>query len=134
MGTKVLAGDRRGVTLVEVLVALTILTGVLLGMGTFAVNFTRAVSRSDARVVAVQLASQRISEIRSQPNYSTLETTYNGTEPTITGFPGYARRTTIVRTGGPRPTFTNDFKTVTVEVTAPGFTTPIRKTIIVAAP
>ncbi len=134
MGTKVLAGDRRGVTLVEVMVALTILTGVLLGMGTFAVNFTRAVSRSDARVVAVQLASQRISEIRSQPNYSTLEATYNGTEPTLAGFPGYARRTTIVRTGGPRPTFPNDFKTVTVEVTAPGFTTPIRKTIIVAAP
>ncbi len=134
MGTKVLSANRRGVTLVEVLVALTILTGVLLGMGTFAVNFTRAVSRSDARVVAVQLASQRISEIRSQPNYSTLEATYNGTEPSIAGFPGYSRVTLIQRTGGPRPTFTNDFKTVTVSVAAPGFTTPIRKTIIVAAP
>lgn len=134
MGSQVLSTDCRGVTLVEVLVALVILTGVLLGMGTFAVNFTRTVSRSDARVVAVQLASQRIAEIRSSPNYSGLETNYVATEATIAGFTGYARRTTIARTGGPRPTFTNDYKTITVEVSAPGITTPIRKTIIVAAP
>jgi prepilin-type N-terminal cleavage/methylation domain-containing protein len=126
--------SQAGVTLIEVMVAMVILVGVLLGMATFAVNFTRSVARADVRTVAVNLASQRLSEVRSSPNYSGLEATYGGTEASIAGFTGYTRRTTIVRTGGPRPTNTNDYKTVTVEVTAPGLTGAIRKTTIVAAP
>lgn len=124
----------RGVTLIEVIIAMLILTVVLLGMGSFAVNFTRTVAKSDSRTIAVNLASQRLSEVRSAPNYSALEATYIATEATIAGFTGYSRVTQIVRTGGVRPTYTNDYKTVTVTVTAPGIATPIRKTVIVAAP
>ena len=136
MGTQILTSraSERGVTLIEVIIAMVILTVVLLGMGTFAVRFTRTVQQADARTIAVTLASQRISEIRSQPNYATLETTYNGTEATITGFTGYSRATQITRTGGNKPTYTQDFKTVTVSVTAPGISAPIKKTVIVAAP
>lgn len=134
MATQLLTGDRRGLTLIEVIVALVILTSVLLGLARFAVGFTRSVTTADARTVAVNLVSQRISEVRASPNYGGLETAYNGTEATIPGFTGYTRRTTIVRTGGPRPTFTNDYKTVTVAVTAPGVTNPISKTVVVAAP
>jgi len=124
----------RGVTLIEVIIAMLILTVVLLGMATFAVNFTRSVTLSDSRTIAVELASQRLSEVRSAPNYSGLEATYIATEASIAGFTGYTRVTQIVRTGGVRPTYTNDYKTVTVTVTAPGLTLPITKTVIVAAP
>jgi prepilin-type N-terminal cleavage/methylation domain-containing protein len=126
--------DRRGLTLIEIIIAMVILSGVLMGMGVFAVNFSRTVTRADARTIAVNLASQRLSEVRASPNYSGLETAYGVFEPSIPGFSGYTRRTTVVRTGGPRPTFTNDYKTITVEVTAPGVADPVRKTIIVAAP
>jgi prepilin-type N-terminal cleavage/methylation domain-containing protein len=128
------ARSERGVTLIEVIIAMVILTVVLLAMGSFAVNFTRGVRQSDARTIAVNLADQRLAEVRSSPNYSTLETTYNGTEATISGFTGYSRVTNIQLTGGPRPTNTQDYKTVTITVTAPGIATPIKKTIIVAAP
>jgi prepilin-type N-terminal cleavage/methylation domain-containing protein len=136
MATEVLTGarGRRGVTLVEVIIAMVILTVVLLGMGSFAWRFTRTVQNSDARTVAVNLADQRLSEIRSSPNYTGLETNYNGTEATIAGFAGYTRVTTITHVGGARPTYTNDYKYVTVVVTAPGVTNPIRKTIVVASP
>jgi prepilin-type N-terminal cleavage/methylation domain-containing protein len=137
MAEKVLTAPRtaeRGLTLIEVIIAMVILTTVLLGMASFAVRFTRSVQQSDARTIAVELASQRISEVRSSPNYSGMETTYNGTEATISGFSGYSRTTQIVRTGGPRPTNQQDYKTVTVSVTAPGVATPIKKTVIVAAP
>lgn len=123
----------RGVTLIEVVIAMVILTTVLLGLGAFAVNFTRTVGQSDSRTVAVNLAEQRIDEIRAAPNYSGLETNYAGSESSIAGFNGYARTTVITHTGGPRPTFTNDYKTVTVQVTAPGLA-PVKKTIVVAAP
>ena len=124
----------RGVTLIEVIIAMLILTVVLLGMASFAVNFTRTVGTSDSRTIAVNLASQRLSEIRSAPNYSALEATYIATEGSIAGFTGYSRVTQIIRTGGPRPTYTNDYKTVTVTVTAPGIPLPIKKTVVVAAP
>jgi len=139
MGQKVLTGaavrrSERGVTLIEVIVAMTILTGVLLSLAVFAADFTKAVSQADSRTVAVNLAEQRIAEIRASPNYSGLEANYNGTEATIDGFPGYSRVTTITHTGGARPTYTNDYKTVTVTVSGPTLSAPIKKTIIVAAP
>ena len=126
--------SRRGLTLIEIMIAMVILTVVLLGMGKFAVNFTRAVQGSEARTIAVNLVDQRLSEIRSSPNYTGLEVAYNATEATISGFNGYSRTTTIVHTGGVRPTYSDDFKTITVTVTPPGRDLPIKKTIVVAAP
>ena len=125
---------RRGVTLIEIMISVVILSVVLLGMGRYMVNFSRTVRASEARTMAVALASARISEIRASPNYSGLETNYATTESTIPGFTGYTRSTTITHVGGPRPTYTNDYKTVTVVVNGPGLSAPIKKTIIVAAP
>jgi len=127
------SGAERGMTLIEIIIALTILAVVILGMGQFAFNFSRTERQSEARTIAVFLADQRLSEIRSSPNYAGIDSTYGVTEATITGFTGYSRATTIVHTGGPRPQ-TNDYKTVTVTVTAPTLATPVKKTIVVASP
>jgi len=124
----------RGMTLIEIIIALTILATVLLGMGQFAFNFSRVERQSEARTIAVNLADQRLSEVRASPNYSGMETNYAGTEATISGFPGFSRVTTIIHTGGPRPTYTNDYKTVTVTVTGPPMKTPVTKTVVVASP
>ena len=123
----------RGMTLIEIIIALSILAVVVLGMGQFAFNFSRTERQSEARTIAVFLADQRLSEIRSSPNYSGIDSIYGAAEPTISGFTGYARTTTIVHTGGPLPQ-TNDYKTVTVTVTAPTLASPVKKTIVVAAP
>jgi prepilin-type N-terminal cleavage/methylation domain-containing protein len=128
------APRRRGVTLIEIMISVVILSVVLLGMGRYMVTFSRTVRASEARTMAVALASGRISEIRASPNYAGLETNYAATEATITGFPGFTRVTAITHTGGPRPTYTNDYKTVTVTVDGPGLSAAIKKTIIVAAP
>jgi prepilin-type N-terminal cleavage/methylation domain-containing protein len=127
-------GGQRGMTLVEIIIALTILATVLLGMGQFAFNFTRVERQSEARTIAVNLADQRLSEIRSSPNYSGMETNFVGTESSIAGFTGYQRVTAITHTGGPRPTFTNDFKTITVTVTSQALKAPVTKTVVVASP
>ena len=124
----------RGVTLIEVMISVVILSTVLLGMGRYLVDFSKAVRRSEARTIAINLAAQRISEIRSSPNYAGLETSYATSETSIPGFAGYTRATTIAHVGGPRPTYTNDYKTVTVVVSSPSLATPITKTIVVAAP
>jgi prepilin-type N-terminal cleavage/methylation domain-containing protein len=126
-------GAERGMTLIEIMIALTILSVVVLGMGQFAFNFSRSERQSEARSIAVFLADQRLSEVRSSPNYSSIDSIYGVAELTISGFTGYARTTAIVHTGGPRP-LTNDYKTITVTVTAPTLASPVKKTIVVAAP
>jgi hypothetical protein len=103
-------------------------------MGRYMVDFSQAVRRSEARTIAVSLASQRISEIRASPNYAGLETNYAVSEGAIPGFASYTRGTTITHVGGPRPTYTNDYKIVTVTVNSPSLTTPVKKTIVVATP
>jgi prepilin-type N-terminal cleavage/methylation domain-containing protein len=132
MGTRN-GGGERGMTLIEIIIALTILATVLLGMGQFAFNFSRTERQSEARTIAMFLCDQRLAEIRSSPNYSGLETSYGVSEASIAGFTGYQRSTTIVHTGGPRP-LTNDYKTVTVTVTAPTLASAITKTVVVASP
>ncbi len=47
---------RRGLTLVEVIVSLGILTVVLLALGLFSANFAHATSTSRMRITATQLA------------------------------------------------------------------------------
>jgi Tfp pilus assembly protein PilV len=121
-------------TLVEIIIALTILAVVVLGMGQFVFNYSRTERQSEARTLAVFLADQRLSEIRASPNYSGLDSTYGVAEGTIAGYPSYQRTTTIVHTGGPRPTYVNDYKTITVTVTSPALSAPVTKTVVVAAP
>lgn len=124
----------RGMTLVEIVIALSILAVVILGMGQFAFNFSRTERLAEARTIAVNLADQRLSEVRASPNYSGIDSTYGVAEATVAGFPGFSRQTTVVHTGGPRPTYTTDYKTVTVTVMGPPLAAPIMKTIVVAAP
>jgi hypothetical protein len=103
-------------------------------MARFAFNFTRTERQSEARTVAAALADQRLSLIRATPNYAAMEATFAGAEATIPGFPGYSRTTTIVHTGGPPPTYTSDYKTVTVTVTSSALAFPVSETVVVGAP
>jgi len=121
-------------TLIEIMLALTILATVLLGMGQFAFNFSRIERQSEARTIAVNLAQARLSQIRASTNYSGLSANFAGTEASIVGFPGYTRTTTIVHTGGPLPTYTNDYNTVTVTVTSAALKSTVTKTVVVASP
>ncbi len=124
----------RGMTLIEIMMAMVILVVVLIGMGKFAFNFSRTERQAEARSIAVELADQRLSLIRATPNYSGMVANFTGTEATITGFPGYSRTTTVVHTGGPLPTYTNDYMTVTVTVNSAALASPVSETVVVASP
>jgi prepilin-type N-terminal cleavage/methylation domain-containing protein len=124
--------NRRGFTLIEVIIAMTILVVIVLAMSSAAGQFVRLTSQSEAHAVASQLTQERLQLIQMDPNYAGLETTYEGTESTIPGATGFARETDITRVGG--GTATMDFKRVTVTVTGPGLTDPVVRTTTVAAP
>jgi prepilin-type N-terminal cleavage/methylation domain-containing protein len=124
---------RAGFSLVEVVVAMTILTGALLGFAYIAQRFTRSNSDVLTRTLASELATARIEQIKGSRSYATLVTTYNGTTESWSGtsaWSGFSRRTVVARTG---PTATKDYVTVTVVVTGRSLNPALRRTTSIAA-
>ena len=124
---------RRGFTLIEVLIALIILTVVAVSLGRFAGSFLHSVGTSTTRTVATAVGQEQIEFIRADPTYTTLVATYNNA--TLTGFTGYpsmTRLTRVTRTTGNNPR--RDYTTVTVTVSEPTMGTPVNLTMVIAAP
>jgi prepilin-type N-terminal cleavage/methylation domain-containing protein len=118
---------RRGMTLVEVIVALGLLGGVLFGMSAFGVRLAQASATARIRATAGQLISDRLESVKSAPRYSVIDSIFVATESQVSGFPGYSRQTWVSRVGG-LPTDTIDYKLITVEVRHAKLKTPMRKT------
>lgn len=123
-------GARRGMTLVEVVVALVILGGALLGMASFGLRFAQGVTDTRLRSTALDLATDRLEEVKVAPDYAAVGS-YAGVEISPNGMRGFTRRTVVLRTGG-LPSDSVDYRTVTVEVSATGMRTPVRKSTIIA--
>lgn len=113
--------NRRGFTLIEIMVALVVLMIVVVSLGRFAAGFTSSVNLATVRTVATSVASEQLDLIRSDPTYP-LPAAWAGT---VTGFPGYptmARRTTLQRITGAAPS--RDYTRVTVKVWHPTLRRP----------
>ena len=121
----------RGFTLIEVILALSILLVVMMMLASTTGRALHTAATTQSQQTAIQLAMDKIDQVRNDPNYDGLESAYAKTDTTFTGLPGFQRVTTIVRTGGQGQT--NDYKRITVVVTGPGIT-PVSRTVTVAAP
>lgn len=124
--------DRRGFTLLEVLIALVILGFVILGaQATLTGRMVSDVGVQEVRSRATQLAMDRLHLIQADPAYGTLATRYTGTETALPGAPGFTRTTSFSITpldGG------QEYRTVTVTVTAPRLARPVARTVVIASP
>ena len=125
---------RRGMTLVEVILAIVILSGTMLGLGNFARKFQSANNGSTSKTLASDLASQRIEDIRAYKTFASIVATYNASSEAFTtgSYMGFTRVTTAVRCTS-CPTATNDYITVTVSVTGNDLAAALTKTIVIAA-
>jgi prepilin-type N-terminal cleavage/methylation domain-containing protein len=124
--------NERGFTLIEVMMALVIMTAVLLAMGGVTASFVHQVAVADRNTAALQLADARIEAIQTDPYYAGLDTAYAGTESDFPTLPGYTRTTTILAVGGAGQAV--NYKKVTVTVAGPGLAQPVARTITVGAP
>lgn len=129
---------RRGMTLIEVVVSLTIITSALLGFAAFIARFMHMTSQANASSVAMDLAVSRVELIKAYPTYGTLEATFNGTLSGFSNCPGCVLTTHIVKDS----TALVNYKTVTVTVTVPALSSsytaapvvvPFEKTTVIAA-
>src|SRR5579871_6259633 len=126
---------RRGFTLAEILVAMVILSGALIGMAGFIGRFAHQAKTVDNQQRAMDLVSNRVDSITRQPDYTGIDSMGSSTgilQSISLDSTTYKRTTYITHTGG-GATDTVDFKTVTVKVTQPSLAQAIEKTTIVAA-
>ena len=123
--------QRRGMSLVEIVVALTILTGAMLGLGQFSVRFTQTMTQTRQSSTALDLAADRLEDVKVAPTYAGIDG-YAGTETAPNGMKGFKRTTIVNRIGG-LPNSVVDYRIVTVEVRGPAVIVPVRKTTIIAS-
>ncbi len=112
---------RRGFTLIEVMIAIVILTVVLAGLGRFVAVFMHGVRTTTARTMATEVARARMQLVASDPRYTTLVSNFStGLAADTTGFSGFPlmrRRTFVSRDQSGAPA--RDITTITVQVTDP---------------
>lgn len=125
---------RRGLSLVEVIVALAILGGVLIALAMFSARLAQSTSAARFRIAAAQLAADRIEYAKGAPRYTAIESLTVATEANVASsdsIRGFTRRTWVQHVGG-LVTDTIDYKTVTVQVTHPQMSGNIRKSTVIA--
>ena len=124
--------SRAGFTLIEIMIALVILSVVVIGMSSATGTFLHRVTVDDITVSAIALADDRIETILMDPDYRALDTAYVGTESNFPGLAGMTRVTVITRVGGTGQT--QDHKRIVVTVSGTGLKAPIKRSATVAAP
>jgi prepilin-type N-terminal cleavage/methylation domain-containing protein len=121
--------SRGGFSLIEVMVALVILTIVVAGLAGTTVTFQHQMTLGTVQARATAAAISQMSIVRSEPDYTQLSN-YAGVQ-TNTPSTGYSvtttvnRDTSVVVTCAFPPCPNNDITKVAVSVTAPGLATPV---------
>ena len=123
---------RRGMTLIEVVIALVIISTAMISISAYMSKFAQAILSSDVKATAEDIASSQIENAKTAPRYTAIDSMYAGTVAMTAPYTGYTRQTIVTHTGG-GATDLYDYKTITVVVTHARLSTPVKKTDIIAA-
>ena len=127
---KTRADSSAGFTLVEVLIALAMLSVVLLASAASTTKYLGVITRNRMRIQASALADAQIAKVRVSPAYDSLTVRFDSTRSGVP-FPGYTRSTRVIRTGAGT---TTDVTKIRVTVSGPQLSTPVVRYATIAAP
>jgi type II secretion system protein I len=119
-----------GFTLVEVLIALAMLSVVLLAAAASTTKYLGVITRNRIRIQAAAMADAQIAKVRVSPAYDSLTVRFDSSRTNVP-FPGYTRSTRVVRTGAGT---SNDVTKIRVTVSGPELATPVVRYATLAAP
>jgi prepilin-type N-terminal cleavage/methylation domain-containing protein len=127
--------DRRGFTLVELIVAMSLLAITFLGMGSVVPALMSSTSRSEIDFLTLNAVEDRLDMILMDPRYTLLDSIYSEESVDIGTFARATRTTSLSRQVTTMPDGrTLDFTTVTVFVEAPNPSRSVSRNLIIGAP
>lgn len=127
---KTRAGSSAGFTLVEVLIALAMLSVVLLAAAASTTKYLGVITRNRMRIQAAAVADAQIAKVRVSPAYDSLTVRFDSTRSGVP-FPGYTRSTRVIRSGAGS---TTDVTKIRVTVSGPELSSPVVRYATIAAP
>jgi type II secretion system protein I len=119
-----------GFTLVEVLIALAMLSVVLLAAAASTTKYLGVITRNRIRIQAAAVADAQIAKVRVSPAYDSLTVRFDSSRSNVP-FPGYTRSTRVLRTGAGT---SNDVTKIRVTVSGPQLSSPVVRYATMAAP
>jgi type II secretion system protein I len=119
-----------GFTLVEVLIALCMLSVVLLAAAASTTKYLGVITRNRIRIQAAAVADAQIAKVRVSPAYDSLTVRFDSSRTNVP-FVGYTRSTRVLRSGAGT---TNDLTKIRVTVSGPELTSPVVRYATIAAP
>ena len=114
-------------TLIELMIALAILSFVLVSMAAYFMRFASSVATDNNRTVAAALAAERLEIIRGTLRYAAIDS-FAVVEDTVPNYHDYARTTDVVHDSSD----TVDHKRITVSVTGPKIVNPVKRTLVIS--
>lgn len=129
--------NKSGFTLIEVTIAVVILSVALLIVPMAGMRFTQAVQTNRMRNEANALADAWVARCRAEPNYAALDSNVTGKcKATGTNLGSYNFTRTVTVAGdaglsGVADTL-NDYKRITIVITATGLNPSVSRTITIA--
>jgi type II secretion system protein I len=127
---KMRARSSAGFTLVEVLIALAMLSVVLLAAAASTTKYLGVITRNRMRIQAAAVADAQIAKVRVSPAYDSLTVRFDSTRSGVP-FAGYTRSTRVIRTGAGS---TTDVTKIRVTVSGPELSSPVVRYATIAAP
>ena len=124
---------RSGFTLVEVIVALLILSTAVLGLAGSASRLATTSATAELRALALQSVEDRLARIRMDPRYGGLDTLYSGVETGLFAIDGITRTTRVTHVQQTTP-LVLDYTRISVTVEGTLLSEPISRQIVIAAP
>jgi prepilin-type N-terminal cleavage/methylation domain-containing protein len=123
--------SKNGFTLVEMIVAITILAAAILALSTSSSSLARVALETETRALALQACEDRIAEIRLHPIYPQLDSLYSENGSGVVGLEGFSRNTEITRIirEGEREGKFIDFTRITVTVNGPGLSNAVSRSV-----
>ena len=124
-----------GFALIELMIAVLILTVAILGVAGSTSSMSILANKADLRSGALQAVDDQISRISVDPRYGLMDSLYAGTDTVVAGLPGFSRTTAIdtVEVGLPSGD-TILFRRVRVSVTGPTLPDGVSRSVVLGTP
>jgi prepilin-type N-terminal cleavage/methylation domain-containing protein len=127
--------SRDGFSLIEMIIAILILTGAVLGIASSTGGLVASASESELEFSALQSVEDRLALIRLDPRYGLLDSIFSGTETALPGLHGLTRTTRVTRSRVEQDEGSVlDYTTVVVTVSGDRLRESVSRKLVLGAP